>query len=452
MRFDLPVFLTVVCAVAFVGCTRVSTTPQDAAWAALSGRPVLESGGVRALARFFRRLTTLGAAPAGTRLRVAHFGDSHTAADFWTGQIRDALQERFGDGGRGFLMFGRPWEGYWPQGAETGATGGWTGSNALDISVRGQEGGVYGLGGGALCADEAGPEAWIILSAQDGPRVGSVYYTKRPRGGILELTIGDQDPVLLSTAAETPSLGVHAWRLDKSAPKALRVRSGGSGPVCVLGADMERPQTGIVYDAMGLNGARMTHLREWDGWIGPMLRARDYHLVVVSYGTNEAVDEWLDLASYRSAADAVLGRVRSLTPGADCLLVGPPPSGDPMAPAPRFQERLLPLIALQKELARGHACAYFDTLAWTGGPPIFVDWLGDPEAVLTQLDERFGLSTARRLRARPVPAALFLADRIHLTVEGYKVLGDLVADALLRTWSAHLRGAAAEALRGLLGR
>ena len=431
------------------GCPR--TTPQSAAWAALSGRPTVD--GVDALERFLRRLTTLASAPEGSRIRVAHFGDSHTAADIWTGRLRQVLQDRFGDGGRGFLLFGKPWAGYWPEGAETGASEGWLGSNALLAGVPGQEtSGVFGLGGGALCADAAGPEAWITLSDPAGTLLGEVFYVTGPGGGTLEVSVGDQAPVAITTAAETFELGAHAWRLDGDGYKTLRVRAGGGGRVCVLGATVERPGTGIVYDALGLNGARLTHLTRWDTWVEPMLARRAYHLVIVSYGTNEAIDEWLDLQTYERSAGQALQRLRALTPGADCLLVGPPPSGIPGAETPRFQERLVPLVRLQKALARRHGCAYFDTLAWTGGPSVFQDWVEAPGEVLVQLDQRLGLSTARSLRQRSEPAVLFQADAVHLTIEGYRLLGDLVADALLRAWSGHLRGAAMDALHKLLGR
>ncbi|MFH1530562.1 MAG: GDSL-type esterase/lipase family protein [Pseudomonadota bacterium] len=445
-------FLTVVViAATLAGCPR--TAPRGAAWDALSGHPTLEHGAGDALVRFLRRLTTLGSAPEGTMIRVAHFGDSHIAADLWTGRLRAVLQDRFGDGGRGFLLFGKPWDGYWPEGAETGASDGWAGSNAL---LAGEEGhsttGVFGLGGGALCTDAAGPAAWITSSDPRGGRYGEVYYVTGPGGGTLELTVGDQEPVSIDTGADVPALGVRFWRLDGDGPKTLEVRAAGDGRVCVLGATMERPGTGVVYDSLGLNGARLTHLSRWDPWVEPMLARRGYQLVVFSYGTNEAIDEWLDLRTYARAASGALQRIRALTPGADCLLVGPPPSSVIGAEPPRFQERLLPLVELQKELARRHGCAYFDTLAWTGGPAVFQDWLGDPAAVLTQLDERLDLSTARTLRRRSEPAILYQADGIHLTVEGYRLLGDLVADALLRTWAAHLRGAAADALRALLGR
>jgi lysophospholipase L1-like esterase len=428
-------------------------SPQDAAWAALSGLPCLEPGYDRTLERVLRRLTALAAAPPGTRLRVAVLGDSHVAADLWTGRLREVLRERFGDGGRGFLLFGRPWTGYWPAEAETGQTDGWRGSNALFLGVPGHEAPdrVFGLGGGALCTEGEGPEAWITLSAA-GPWHGEVLFAMQPGGGLLEVRAGESEPVTLSTAAAAATLGRHPWALGGTATPALRVRALGGGRVCVLGATAERLRTGVVVDGLGLNGARLTNLAPWDPWTEPMLRGRGYHLVILSYGTNEAADPWLDLDAYARAAAASLRWVRQATPDADCLLVGPPPSGAVDGDPDAFQTRLLPLVRLQKDLSRAHGCAYFDTLAWTGGPAVFRDWLQDPAAVLDRLDGRFGLPTARALQSGGTVPALYQADRVHLTGEGYRLLGELVGDVLLRAWAAHLRGAALGALRSLLGR
>ena len=63
--------------------------------------------------RIGRFLSALG---GPRRVRITHFGDSHIAADLFTAPIRLGLQARFGNGGRGFLLAGRPWSSYWQDG------------------------------------------------------------------------------------------------------------------------------------------------------------------------------------------------------------------------------------------------------------------------------------------------------------------------------------------------
>src|SRR5690606_25755204 len=40
---------------------------------------------------------------SGETVRITWLGDSHTAADFWTGEVRRRLQARFGNGGQGVV-------------------------------------------------------------------------------------------------------------------------------------------------------------------------------------------------------------------------------------------------------------------------------------------------------------------------------------------------------------
>src|SRR6516165_10414956 len=77
-----------------------------------------------ALAPFFDRL--YHARAAGTSgdgaVHILHFGDSHTAADWWTADLRDLFQHRFGNGGSGFSVAGRPFKGYRRVDAPSGAS------------------------------------------------------------------------------------------------------------------------------------------------------------------------------------------------------------------------------------------------------------------------------------------------------------------------------------------
>src|SRR5437868_6766891 len=57
---------------------------------------------VGALVPFFEQLYRSQSAKADGGIHILHYGDSHTAADEWTGFLRSLFQNRFGDGGSGF--------------------------------------------------------------------------------------------------------------------------------------------------------------------------------------------------------------------------------------------------------------------------------------------------------------------------------------------------------------
>ncbi|MEO7652829.1 MAG: hypothetical protein ABIZ80_20395, partial [Bryobacteraceae bacterium] len=65
-----------------------------------------------AMVPFFEMLHRMRAGQASGPLSILHYGDSHTAADEWTGSLRALLQAQFGDGGGGYSFAGRPFNSY----------------------------------------------------------------------------------------------------------------------------------------------------------------------------------------------------------------------------------------------------------------------------------------------------------------------------------------------------
>ncbi len=78
----------------------------------------------RALRPFFDQLIQLEADPKASLVRVIQFGDSHTAADLFTGALRQLFQTKFGDGGAGFQVAGYPFAGYRSHGTQRAQTTG----------------------------------------------------------------------------------------------------------------------------------------------------------------------------------------------------------------------------------------------------------------------------------------------------------------------------------------
>src|SRR5882724_11056450 len=78
-----------------------------------------------ALVPFFEQLYRQQRGELAGPLRALHFGDSHVAADEWTGDIRERLQQTFGDGGSGYSLAGRPWNSYRRLDVKSGSTRGW---------------------------------------------------------------------------------------------------------------------------------------------------------------------------------------------------------------------------------------------------------------------------------------------------------------------------------------
>jgi hypothetical protein len=83
--------------------------------------------------------------PGGRGLVILQLGDSHTAADFMTGELRKRLQARYGNGGAGYVTAGRPHIGVRTSALKVGISPGWTYKKTMAlVKVHGDF--VYGMG------------------------------------------------------------------------------------------------------------------------------------------------------------------------------------------------------------------------------------------------------------------------------------------------------------------
>ena len=157
---------------------------------------------------------------------------------------------------------------------------------------------------------------------------------------------------------------------------------------------------GVIYSALGINGARLDVLDKWQpGWLDT-LKALRPDMVVLAYGTNEAFDDDLDLQLYRSQLQEKVRLLRKNLPKTVILLVGPPDSikrrnaGSCAASQP---QPLRQIVQIQKDVAKTSRTLFWDWQAFMGGDCSISKWQGS--------------DLARN-------------DLIHLTADGYRKSAD----------------------------
>lgn len=369
------------------------------------------------LAHFHAALRGLAAGqdPDG-KVRVVFYGSSSVAADRYTGYLRGYLQQRFGDGGIGFVAAAPLWRWHRHNEVAVTATKGWTVEHAQKKTLR--EGGFLGLIGAAQFASRKrvttsiGPGGNESFSAYGDSRSVELHYLAQPKGGKFTLELGDRKLQTVSTASAQPEIRVVSPKLPPLAEGAdlapLRVRIAGDGEVRLFGASFERKTPGIVLDSLGIGGTRAANMLVWDHstW-AERLSARAPDLVVLAYGANECMDTAEPIDTYRTNLGAVLDRLSDAAPGASCLLIGPVDFSEKDAESETWlpRARLEPIIEAQREIAKQRGCGFFDTRAFMGGAGSMDAW---------------------------VVAELAKADHLHMTKLGYLHLGRVLADALMR--------------------
>jgi lysophospholipase L1-like esterase len=368
------------------------------------------------LSRFFAALGALEGGRSHDDVRIVQYGDSHTASDTGTSVVRRMLQERFGDGGRGFVELGKPWKTYVQDGVHGGMTSEFEPNRTRVEDGRVVGDGAYGLVGVAIETERRGARAWTKIAAP-ASRV-EVDFLQQPRGGSVDVVIDGVQAGRIATRAPLATSGFAGFDLADT-PHEVELRAVGDGDVRLFGLALDRPSPGVVVDALGINGAQITTPLRWnEGHFDEQLRHRAPDLVILAYGTNEALDPKLDLVAYERALVDLLGRVARAVPTASCLLLGPPDLARRDPPEHREWATWPPVfdvVAVQRRVARAAGCAYYDQIAAMGGPGSIAAW------------------------AAEVPPRA-QADRVHLTLAGYAQVGAAFATDLVHAYDGWRSG------------
>lgn len=380
-------------------------------------RPLPSQGiqGVEALGPFFAGLAEAGRQDAGRVVRVLHFGDSHTAADYWTGRLRQRLQARFGDAGPGLLMSGRPWRGYHHDGVQLVSGVLWPGE-----SLRSREAtGWVGLAG-AIVAPPAGEPLRVL-----GRFTDLRLHLLGGKGDLPQASLMPSSPAAGDAQDPAPPrsmdvrfeagfpggecLRIHGLKLEAD-PQPREVAIALPEGAKLLGLELRSGTPGVLYDELGLNGAELTDLERWNPDLRKALlsEARP-DLLVLAYGTNEAGRRNLDAAEYAARVRTLLARLKEES-GACVLVVGPL---DRLARRARQRAAVeagaTQIAGLLRQAARDAGCAYWDARTAMGGPGAILKWR---------------------------KAGLAQRDLVHLTGPGYQKLGDLLADEVVKAYDA----------------
>ncbi len=378
----------------------------------LSGAAAIEN--VAQLDRFFAQLKTLeatGPSTATDTVRILQFGDSHTAADMFTGRMRSLFQVHFGNGGAGFTFAGHPFAGYRILGTSRSQSAGWMSEGVHFTQIEDTR---LGLGGVANTARRGGEDITL-----DAPCTKvELQYQDQPGGGGFSLL---EDGTTLSTNSTDNTTGPETLTATctPNVVHHFEVVTDSSLPVRLLGFVTEQP--GITYEALGLNGAEAGLMLRWNQ---PMfqgyLRERNPALIVLAYGTNEAGNKNWTFEAYRDLLARLVDMLHATVPGASILVMGPPDRSVRSGYGTRRHaaawtpySNTLHITNAQREVCRTHGCAFW---SWR--------------------DRMGGLGSMNRWEAD----GLAQPDHVHFTSRGYVQLADFLYSDILAAYDAWKAG------------
>ena len=311
---------------------------------------------------------------------ILHYGDSPTTADLITGDIRDLLQQRFGDAGRGFLLTAKPWAWYQHRGVDLSDKN-WQISTAVGKG-RAE---IYGIGGASFQGDST---ASTHITLKDPTQTSvEISYQAQPTGGLPRPsppTAPRSTP--FNTADPTPHPASHTIPLP---PNTKTIDLHPTGPVRLFGETLLTGHPGVLYNSLGLNGASTSVLSNGfnaEAW-QTELRHTQPALVIINYGTNESsYGPYVDKL-YEPTLRTAIARIRAALPGVPILVMSPMDRGRRAGVDQIETYDTIPrIIAIQRRVAAELQCAFFDTFDAMGGDGTMARWYtGHPRLVAGDL-------------------------------------------------------------------
>lgn len=357
----------------------------------------------------FARMIELKGTPQ-SKVTILHLGDSHIQADYFTGTTRTLLQQEFGNAGLGLTFPGRVARTNESPSIYSSSTGQWN-SNRITNSQNTQP---IGIAGTSLKTELAG-NAIKIRTINATPDYSFNRITLFFQKDVSSYTIIARD----STGQ---SLAFAGYFTDEAYPNASKLvlpysinhvqletvqTLPSQKQFTLFGISFENSNPGILYHIIGVNGAKSKHfikskeLLKQTTALGP-------ELIIISLGTNEAVDHPNMDAKFDSQLNTLITALKADNPNAFFLLTTP-------ADFYKKRTRRNPGIQIIKnkiiEVANNNKLPYWDLHEVAGG---------NHSADLWKQEE------------------LMQPDGIHFSKKGYALQGSLLYEAIIKGYNEYV--------------
>lgn len=320
---------------------------------------------------------------------LTQFGDSHSAADFFTGELRTLLQNKYGNAGIGWITPMFTAGQYHSE--VTWKSSGWHLISSRTISDR-----DFPMGG--YIADAIDNDGYIEVIPKNTD-INTLWQAKliiKPLHKTTTVNLFDADHEEKHIKFSQKNK-IGKWQITPvkiSAPFTISVDKDSAE---LGGIWLQRfRKSGIIVSMTGTNGAKQSIWQKWlPSWYEE-LAATNSDMIILEYGTNEAFESILDLSEYRQNLIDNIHKIRKTLPKAVVLLMSPPDTMLKTAKSNNIDERrpvnYYQIRKIQQQVAKQEKTLYWDWQTAMGGEGIIEKWL------LLDL-------------ARP--------DLVHLTKKGY---------------------------------
>lgn len=342
------------------------------------------------------------------KMKIVHIGGSHVQADIYSDRMRSRLQtfQPGMNGGRGFVFPYRIAGTNNPFNYRVRYSGKWESCRNTESNKQCS----LGLSGISLTTSDTSASFSIKLSDQavteydfNMIRIFSEYDSSA-----FSLEVNTCCNIV--EVIENKELGYKLYKLDQytdSVHLSVKKTDSLQHHFILYGLSMETDDPGVVYHSIGINGAKLTSYLRCN-LLREHLIALDPDWIILSIGTNDAYSRYFNAEEYKQNYDSLISIITEALPDAAILLTIPNDSYLYRRYVNRNTEEVKKVI---EQIAIKYNCSVWDFYTIMGGLNSIIAW------------QQFNL--AKR-------------DRIHFTVSGYILMGDLFFDAFLKSYEDHL--------------
>ncbi len=332
-------------------------------------------------------------------INFVHIGDSHIQADWLTERARELFQSQFGNAGRGLIVPCKVAGTNQPTNFTSAGTGAWQARRV----VAADNGLPIGIGGIAIQTKEAG--ATVTLSPQNWGSASNNYLQARffsDPANSFDAEILDANKKVLRTITPQTENGVSDVFIDNLPTNSITLRTKpteNATKFAFLGAYLTNNQSGVVYSAIGVNGAQYHNYNKNPLFFSQMPYLRP-DIIIIGLGTNEAQAP-INVENFKNNIRTTVTKIHEFSPATPIVLYTPADSYLHGISNPNLKTVHDAIL----EVAAETNCAVWDLYDATGGAHSAVNWK---------------------------TYNLMQKDGIHFNKNGYYLQGELLHAALMK--------------------
>lgn len=339
------------------------------------------------------------------KISIIHLGDSHIQADFLTAIVRRRLQRTFGNAGRGLVVPYRVAGTNEPLNLLTSSTVTWSSKRCVfpDLPLP--------IGIGGITMQTADPESRFYIYMNDSQTDYSfnkvtlfsemdstAFDVSLKNTNYEEIGIGNSNGSL-STEFRLPE------RVSGLVVDAVKVNEQQS-QLTIFGISVENGSNGILYHAIGVNGAKFVHYVKAKYFVDQTATLTPA-LFIIALGTNESIDHPYIDKNFQTHVENLVSDLRERNPLSKFLFITPQQNLQKEIINPGVKTIRDKILSFAVE----NGYAFWDLYSFTGGASSPLVWK---------------------------EKNLLRADGVHLSKEGYEYQANLLYHALIKGYQDYV--------------